>query len=486
MSHEKLDLDNIKPAQEIGTKPVRGLQSKLITLTIIFVMLAEVLAFVPSVANTRLRWLEDRLNTAAAASIVFESQQVTELSAKVQSDTLMSTGTKAIILRKDGTSRIVASEEMPPAISASYDLDNTGPLAAIMDAFETLIWGGDRIIRVLGAVGESNDFQIELIISDDQLRHAMLIYSRNVLFISLIIAAITAGLLFFTINRLMLQPIRRLTWSMQNFSDNPEDATRIIKPDDGDDELWLAEQHLSAMQTQLHSTLRQQKRLADLGLAVSKINHDMRNILTSAQLISDRMANVDDPMVKRFAPKLLQTIDRAVGYSSEVLGYGRAQEAEPKRRVIKLAALTAEIKDVLSDDVQDDDIEIITKVPEELELHADSEQLFRVINNISRNAIQALKSDYDADPAIVKRLCLDAFIKDNAVCITIDDTGPGMPARAKEHLFKPFQGSTRAGGTGLGLAIARELVQAHGGDIILAEKSTPGTRFEITIPHSAS
>ena len=236
MSHEKLDLDNIKPAQEIGTKPVRGLQSKLITLTIIFVMLAEVLAFVPSVANTRLRWLEDRLNTAAAASIVFESQQVTELSAKVQSDTLMSTGTKAIILRKDGTSRIVASEEMPPAISASYDLDNTGPLAAIMDAFETLIWGGDRIIRVLGAVGESNDFQIELIISDDQLRHAMLIYSRNVLFISLIIAAITAGLLFFTINRLMLQPIRRLTWSMQNFSDNPADATRIIKPDDGDEE----------------------------------------------------------------------------------------------------------------------------------------------------------------------------------------------------------------------------------------------------------
>lgn len=484
MSHEKIELNSIQPALETDAKPIRGLQKKVIGLTIIFVMIAEVLAFVPSVANTRLRWIEGRLNTAAAASVVIDGQEYTELSDKIQSDALMTTGTKAIILRKDGTSRIVASEDMPPAISNSYNLDDTGPITAIMDAFDTLLFGGDRIIRAYGSVGEDNDFQIEVILEDKQLRYDMLIYSRNVLFISLIIAAITAGLLFFTINKLMLQPIRRITSSMQNFSDNPEDATRIIKPAKGDDELWLAEQHLSAMQTHLHTTLRQQKRLADLGLAVSKINHDMRNILTSAQLISDRMANVDDPMVKRFAPKLLQTIDRAVSYSSEVLGYGQAQEAEPKRRVVRLLTLAEEIKDALETDIQDSAIEIVTDVSEKLEINADSEQLFRVIYNLSRNSIQALKSDYDADPAIVKRLCLVASMEGGDVCIAIDDTGPGMPERAKEHLFKPFRGSTRAGGTGLGLAIAKELIQAHGGDIILVEKSTPGTRFEITLPHT--
>lgn len=478
MSHEKLDLGNIEPL----VKPVRGLRSKVIILTIIFVMIAEVLIFVPSVANTRIRWLEDRLNTAAAASVVVDGQEYMPLPAKIQTDTLMATGTKAIVLRKDGASRIVASVEMPPIITHHYNLDETGPMQAMIDAFDTLLFGGDRTIRAVGSVGDSAEMQIELILLDAQLRRDMLIYSRNVLVLSLMISFITAALLFFSVNRLMIQPIRRITRSMQVFSQHPEDATKIIKPEKGNDELWLAEQHLSAMQTQLHNTLRQQKRLADLGLAVSKINHDMRNILTSAQLISDRMAMVDDPMVKRFAPKLLQTIDRAVGYSGEVLSYGRAREPEPKRRVLRLSMLADELRDALLNDIQDEDIEFVTDIPEKLEVNADSEQLFRVLYNLSRNAVQALKSDYDQDPAVVKRVNLCAEINDKNVIISVDDTGPGMPEKAKEHLFRAFQGSTRAGGTGLGLAIARELIQAHGGDIKLTEKTTPGTCFEISIP----
>jgi signal transduction histidine kinase len=484
MSHEILEPNHIKKLAEPTDRPIHGLQSKLIFLTITFVMIAEILAFVPSVANTRLRWINDKLNTAAAASIVVDGQQYMQLPKKIQTETLMATGTKAIILRKDNTSRIVASVEMPPAITHTYNLDDTGPLDAVYDAFDTLLFGGDRTFRAYGQVGDSKDVQIELIMLDEQLRYDMLIYSRNVLIISLIIAAITAGLLFFSLNRLMIMPIRRLTNSMQNFSENPEDATRIIKPLKGNDELWQAEQHLSAMQTELHTTLRQQKRLADLGLAVSKINHDMRNILTTAQLISDRMANVDDPMVKRFAPKLLQTIDRAVSYSSEVLGYGKAQEAEPKRRVINLTMLASELEDALLGETQPENIEFTTDIPDNLEVHADNEQLFRVLYNLSRNAVQALKSDYDQDVTIVKRLSFGAQLNDGHVCMHIDDTGPGMPEQAKEHLFKPFKGSTRAGGTGLGLAIAKELIQAHGGEINLVDKSTPGTRFEIKLPHT--
>lgn len=486
MSDEKLELNEIEPANELLTEPIRGLQTKLIILTIIFVMIAEILAFVPSVATTRLRWLNSTLDSAAAASVVVDGQEYMPLPQQIQSEALMATGTKRIVLRKDGASRVVASVEMPPEISRHYNLDETGPVRAIIDAFDTLILGGDRIIRVTSQVADNNDMQIELLLNDTPLRNSMLIYSRNVLFISLIIAAITAGLLFFSVNRLMIQPIRRLSRSMQRFSEQPEDATRIIKPTAGDDELWLAEQHLSAMQTHLHTTLRQQRRLADLGLAVSKINHDMRNILTSAQLISDRMALVDDPMVKRFAPKLLNSIDRAVSYSSQVMSYGSAQELEPKRRLVQLHVIANELGDALAGDIQDDDIEYVNEVPENLEIEVDHEQIFRVIHNLSRNAVQALKSAFDDDAAaVVKRISIGATSEDNSVCIFVDDTGPGMPAKAKEHLFEPFRGSVRAGGTGLGLAIAKELIEAHGGTITLADKSTTGTRFEIMIPRHA-
>lgn len=480
MTQDNIDLTRIEPL----SKPVRGLQTKLIILTIVFVMIAEVLAFVPSVANTRLRWIGDRLNTAAAASVVVDGQEDMDLPEDVQTDALMATGTKSIVLRKDGAARIIASVDMPPVISHHYNLDETGPVQAVIDAFDTLLFGGNRTIRVFGNIADEDAMKIELVMEDKQLRHAMLIYSRNVLMISLIIAFITSGLLFFALNTLMIRPIRRITQSMQNFSQQPEDATRIITPGHGNDELWQAEQHLSLMQTQLHGTLKQQKRLAELGLAVSKINHDMRNILTSAQLISDRMADVDDPMVKRFAPKLLQTIDRAVGYSSEVLGYGKAREREPKRQLLRLWVLIKDIEDTLEAQMQGGHIEFDNQVPHALEIEADHEQLVRVLTNLARNAIEALKSMDDEDAAIIKRLSISCMVnQDKTVSILVDDTGPGMPDKAKEHLFKPFRGSVRAGGTGLGLAIAKELVEAHGGVIRLNDKMTAGTQFEVILPH---
>lgn len=479
MTQDNIDLRHITPL----SKPIRGLQSKLIILTIAFVMIAEVLAFVPSVANMRLRWIEDRLDNAAAASLVVDGQKNITLSEAVQTDTLMATGTKSIVLRKDGESRVIASVDGPLSVDDHLNLDELGAVQAMTDAFDTLLFGGDRTICVFGRVADEDNIQIELVMEDRQLRHAMLIYSRNVLIISMIIAFITSGLLFFALNKLMIGPIQRITRSMQHFSKEPEDASRIMKPRDGNDELWLAEQHLCLMQTQLHGTIKQQKRLAELGLAVSKINHDMRNILTSAQLLSDRMANIDDPLFKRLAPKLLQTIDRALGYSSSVLDYGKASEPEPKRQLLRLHILVDDVHDSLAPQIENSGVEFYNHVTQDLEIEADREQFVRVLTNISRNSIEALSSLDPNDPALVKQLAISAGRNHNDdLSIFIDDTGPGMPFKAKEHLFKPFRGSARAGGTGLGLAIAKELVEAHGGTIRLVDKNSAGTQFEIRLP----
>ncbi|WP_104662699.1 sensor histidine kinase [Ensifer adhaerens] len=457
----------------------RGLSGKLLLLTIVFVMLAEVLIFAPSVATMRIRWLEDRLNTAAAAAVVVDGLQNVELPRSVQKDTLMATGTKAIVIRRKDASRMIALTDMPLEIQGEYDVANSTAVAAIRDAFDTLLFGGDRVIRVYGPLGES-DATIELLMKDASLRKAMLVYSRNVFVLSLIISLITAALIFLAINRMLIAPIRRMTASMQEFSNDPADPARVLVPPEGRDELAVAGQHLASMQRELQKTLKQQKSLAELGLAVSKINHDMRNILSSAQLISDRLADVDDPVVKRFAPTLLRTIDRAVGYTREVLSYGRTTEAEPHRRFVALKPLVSDVAELLAIDPQSG-IDFQIQMQDDLEVDADSEQLFRVVHNICRNAVQALTSHEPEDgrPRVV---AVSAMRIGSVVTISVDDTGPGMPPKARENLFAAFRGSVRSGGTGLGLAIARELVLAHGGTIALVEKPTPGTLFRIELP----
>ncbi len=492
MNMQRQEFSSKRPARDAGNgeKPRHSLSSKLLLLTILFVMIAEILIFVPSVANTRVRWLEDRLRTAAAASIVIEGWESMDLPRPIQDDALMATGTKSIALKTGGMSRLIASSDMPAEVDQQYDLAETGPLKAIGDAFATLFSGQDRIIRVYGPVS-GTDMVIDVVMEEAPLRRAMLIYGRNVLALSLIISFMTAGLVFVAINTMMIRPIRRMTASMEAFSREPDNPARIIQPSRSGDELGIAEKHLAGMQETLQQTLKEQQHLANLGLAVSKINHDMRNILASAQLISDRLTEVDDPVVKRFSPKLLRAIDRAVSYTRDVLDYGRAREADPKKRLVRLDTLVSDVRDLLiidpeigGDKTHDDNVavEFVNDVEKGFEIVADSEQLFRVVHNICRNAVEALTASNSSDASVIRRITVSASRDGCDAIIDIDDTGPGMPAKARENLFKAFHGSARAGGTGLGLAISDELVRAHGGAIRLIDKPEPGTRFRITLP----
>jgi signal transduction histidine kinase len=456
------------------------LSGKLLLLTVLFVMIAEVLIFIPSLASMRLGWLHDRLATAAAASVVIAASKAGSIPRSVQDSVLMATGTKAIALREKGVSRLLVVSDMPPTVDRHIDLARTGPVQAIVDAFDTLIFGGDRIIRVYGPIGDSKEV-IELVTSDAPLKAAMLAYLRNIALVSLIISLITAGLVFFAINGLLIRPICLMTENMLAFARNPHDPARIMRFDKRPDELGIAERELASMQAALQRTLAEQKHLADLGLAVSKINHDLRNILASAQLMSDRLTQVEDPSVKRFAPKLIRTLDRAVAYTQSVLSYGRAQEAPPARRRIRLYGLVADVEQMAGIEAETG-TSFRNLVPEDFEIDADPEQFFRVISNLCRNAVQAMTADPASDAPLVRRLTVTAGRIGTTAIIGIEDTGPGLSPKARENLFSAFRGSTRPDGTGLGLAIAHELVRAHGGTLELREGGGSGAHFEIRIP----
>ncbi|WP_274426316.1 sensor histidine kinase [Chelativorans sp. YIM 93263] len=467
-----------------GAVPLTGgLSTKLLLLTILFVMAAEVLIFIPSVANFGLEWMNQRLRTVAVASIVLtDGGQTQGLSPEARRELLITTGAKAIAVRDGGTSRLMIVSEMPPQVDLHIDLDGIGPLEAIRQAFDTMLFGSDRIMRVYGRVGE-NPAQYEIVIDESYLRSAMLIYARNVALLSLIISLFTATLVFYAINRIMIRPIRAMTQSMLEFAAAPDDSGRIIKPENRNDEIGVAEYELADMQATLHRTLGERKRLADLGLAVSKINHDMRNMLASAQLMSDRLSMIDDPTVQSLAPKLVRTLDRAVSYTEGVLAYGRTQEAPPQRRRLRLRPLVEDARAMLAFD-PGREIEFVNDVSDDLEIHADSDQLFRVLANLCRNAIQAMA--VESDVVVVRKLTVSAERKDGVVRILVRDTGPGLPEKARENLFAAFRGSARSGGTGLGLAIANELVRAHGGKIDLLESRPGHTTFAISIPDGES
>lgn len=456
----------------------RGLSTKLLALTIIFVMAVEVLIFVPSIANFRQRWLEERLATAAAVGIVLASDDSTSLPPNLQQDVLMAIGAKAIALRdENGVSRLLAVSEMPQEVDQHINLDETGMTASIAAALDTLALGGRRMIRIFGTVGDS-DKTFELVMPDWRLRNAMLAYSRNVALVSLLISVSTALLVYVAIDRIMIRPIREMTRSMLTFSRAPEEPGSIVAPEPRADEIGIAERELARMQGALQKMLGERRHLADLGLAVSKINHDMRNMLSSAQLLSDRLRAVKDPTVQSLAPKLVRTLDRAVAYSNGVLAYGRTQEPPPSRRRLKLRQLVEEVGEVSGAEASG--IEFVNAVEADFEVDADPEQLFRVLSNLCRNAVQAMAGD--AEGIIIRRLSVSAERSGSVSRIRVEDTGPGLPPKARENLFAAFRGSARSGGTGLGLAIAQELVRAHGGSLELVESVGGRTVFAVSIP----
>lgn len=484
MSNQQQDREIASPQRWFWP---RSLSGKLLLLTTFFIMLTEILVFIPSVSNYRLTWLARHFTTGEAAALALESFSESDVSDTLRERLLNLTETEIIAIRRKGSSRILATRQLPRSVDRHIRLIEPGQMQAvstIMDAFDTLIFGGDRYIRVFGKM-RSADSVLELVMSDRALRNAMLIYARNVLFISLAISLTTALLVFFVLRWFMIRPLQNMTNSMNAFSGDPENVEHIIQPSYRQDEIGDAEIHLSQMQKDLSGTMKQQRHLADLGLAVSKINHDLRNILASASLFSDRLASSADPTVQRIGPRLVRALDRAVDYTRAVLAYGKAGEAIPKLRTLRLHRLAEDVAEMLSLDLEEG-VEWQNLVDPKLEIAADPEQMFRVLVNLCRNAVQIMLASVSSEGVEVHRLTIAAESVEAGTIIRINDTGPGFSAEARERLFSPFQKSGRNGGTGLGLAIARELVKAHGGSIELSDKGEPGAQFEIHLPNEFS
>jgi signal transduction histidine kinase len=471
--------DNEPERPRTPTGPRRlGLSGKLLLMTIPLAMIAGMMIYVPAIANFRVNRLNDRLAAANTAALVLDAAPSGMVPETLQQQILGSIGARAVAIKMGQQRRLLASAGLPPKIDHDIDTRNITVWAAIHDAFETMLETDNHAIRVMGKAPGAAQF-IEVVIDEAPLRLAMYRFSRNVLVVALLIAGLTSALVYLALHYLFVRPMRRLTANLVAFHENPENPARIIVPSQRGDEIGVATRELSDMQRDLVSMLSQKSRLAALGLAVSKINHDLRNLLASSQLLSDQLASVPDPRVQRFAPKLMRSLERAIAFCQSTLSYGRAQEAEPDRRMVLVEPVVTEVRESAGL-ATDASITWVAAIERGLSIDADPDQLFRVLLNLVRNAAQALESQPQGGAAALQ-IRITGRREGSVSILEVSDTGPGVPAKTREHLFEAFQTSGRPGGSGLGLAIAAELIRAHGGDIHLVE-GTIGATFRLSIP----
>jgi signal transduction histidine kinase len=455
-----------------------GLSAKLLVLTIAFVMLAEVLIFIPSVANFRRTWLMNRTAAAATAALVFDAAPSGMVPPDLGKELLRQVGALTIWAGRADSHVLVASIDNPPQVDVSTDLRDTNPLHMIGEALATLAAPPGRILRVTAR--GMGDTVINMTIEEKRLREAMWGFARNILLLSLLISLITAGLVYLALIFMIVRPIKRLSENMAGFEREPENDARVIPTGNRTDEIGFAERSLARLEAKLAEELRRSKKLAALGLMIAKISHDLRNVLSGAQLFSERIAELQNPSVQRLAPRLVDSLRRAIDLCEGTLAYGADQKAALKPSTFALAPLIAECWE-LALPVSAAPSSLVNEVPPDFEITADRDQMLRVLLNLMRNSLQALAPPPGQQAGKDAILTVSASRRGGESVILVRDNGPGLPAAARQRLFEPFSPSSSRRGSGLGLAIAADILHAHDGDIRLIDTAV-GACFEIKLP----
>ena len=458
-----------------------GLSARLLLLTVMFALGAGVLILVPSLASYQEARFLDRIRAAELASLAVEAAPARTVSNTMAAQLLNGAGVEAVAVQSDGVRRLLLEAPRLPRTPELVDLRSRNPAAWLAAPFATLFSGDDRHVRVVAKPRFRDGDFIEVVAPNAPLKRELEGYLIRLVLIVAFISAVAGLTLYLALNSFLVRPVQKLTAAIERFRADPEDPAAHIALSGRRDEIGRAEAELDRMQADLRAALTSRARLAALGEAVAKINHDLRNMLTSAQIASERLAMLGDPRVSQALPRLERALDRAITLASDVLNYGKSQEAPPQTAALALrSALEAAAEDA---GLAEGGVALAAEVPPDAAVVADPDQLHRILVNLLRNAREAiLSAPRDAPGRVEVRLEQSG----GQSLLRISDDGPGLPERALPRLFQPFAGSGRAGGAGLGLAISRELAQGHGGDLTLAKTGPHGATFELRLPGVAS
>ena len=455
-----------------------GLSARLLVLTVVFATLGGALAIPPLLAAYEKQWLLDRVRAAELASLAPEVAPERVVSEQLKTELLKGAGVEIVAISIDGVRSLVFAGARPTRAPYLVDLRSRAAGLGMFAPFRTLFSADGSRVRVMAEPRfRKADFS-EFVATDAELKRALAGYLWRLVAVVAGVAALAGVIVFLALNYFLVRPMQRITFAMERFRVDPDDPEARVALSGRRDEIGRAEAELDRMQADLRVALNSRARLAALGEAVAKINHDLKNMLTSAQLASERLAALHDPKVSQALPRLERALDRAVKLASDVLTYGKTQEAAPEPQTVRLAAALDEAAAEVR--LADAEVRLVSKVAAADQVFADPDQLHRILVNLLRNARQAI--EHQEARVTTGRVEVSLETAGGVSLVRISDNGPGVPDRIRERLFQPFAGSGRPDSTGLGLAIARELAQAHGGDLSLTISGPDGTVFELRLP----
>ena len=454
-----------------------GLSARLLLLTVLFVMGAELLILAPSLASYERGRLEERVRAAELASLAVEASPDQVVTDTLSSQLLNGAGVVSVAVQSDGIRRLLLQGPRLARAPLLVDLRTQGPLGWLLQPFAVLTGDPAQMVRIVARPQFRDGDFVEIVAPQARLRRELTSYLLGLLAVTVFISAVAGVLVYLSLNLFLVRPMQRITASMERFRANPDDPAARISTSHRRDEVGRAEVELDRMQADLRVALKSRARLAALGEAVAKINHDLRNMLTSAQIASERLALSGDPKVAAALPRLERALDRAAALASDVLDYGKSEERAAEPVPIPLSnAVEAAAEDA---GLSPRGVRLEALVEPLDQALADPEQLHRILVNLLRNGREAIEG---ADPPRAGRIQVTAEQSGDQMLLRISDNGPGVPERALTRLFQPFSGSGRPGGTGLGLAISHELAQANGGALSLLKTSSEGAVFELRLP----
>lgn len=450
-----------------------SLRSRLLILTFFFVMVVSVFVYLPSIATFRQEFLEKRLENAQIAALALEERGDNSVSPQLEERLLAQSGVIAVILRKEDKSLFLGFNVMPEEVDDSFDLRSTSLGMLVFDAYEVLDTGGSRVIRVVGSPMTPGTRWLEITLDEAELFAELRKYSNNVLVLAIIVSLFTGILVYLALHWMLVRPIRKVKDSIVSFRRQPEVPNKVSMGRRRSDEIGLVQRELARMQEEVRQSLRQKNNLAALGEAVAKINHDLRNVLATAQLASDALQRVDHPRVQKVSRRLMTAVSRAIALCEATIRHGKAEDPLPEKTHVELRDLVFDVATSLGL-LESGDFTLDCAIDEHFTVYVDAEQFHRVLLNLCRNAGEV------QGPNGVIEITAE---KDSAGTshIRVRDEGPGVPEAVRPNLFKAFT-SAKAGGTGLGLATARDIVLAHGGQIGLESTGPEGTTFIICLP----
>ena len=459
----------------------RRLSGKLLLMTIGFVMLAELVIFIPSATTFRQDWLNDRAQQAGLLTQALTGVPDYEASEILTEQFMQDTDVIMMSAKRDGMSEFMLGQPPEGTGIETIDLRVKRRLPLFRDAFRAFFGNAEGSLRVLATSPVSGQDALELIIPKAKLQWAMRDYAKRIAVLSLAIALITGLLIYLAMLFMIIRPIEKLATGLADFREDPEKRRSNLPPSSRKDEIGQLQREFFDMKQGVRASFKQRERLATLGMAVAKINHDLRNVLASASLISERLEREQEERITKMGARLTRTIDRGIKLTSEVLNFSLSGQDEADLEVVRISLLVGEAAgDTLGGfGTGARRISFTNNIPSETIVTADKDHTYRIFHNLFRNASQAMAKMPDDNA--VRHLTVEAIPAGDHISILVKDTGPGLPDKAKDNLFKAFASASGRGSTGLGLTISQDLAREQGGDIVLESTSKNGTIFAVSL-----